>query len=507
MITLKIDNTEVTVKDGATVLEAAEQAGISIPTLCHYQGLEPFTSCMVCMVSDENGKLFPSCSIPAQEGMQVLTSGDEVVEARRTALELLLSEHVGDCEAPCVTACPAHMDIPLMNRLLAAGKTDEALAVVRNDIAMPATLGYICSAPCEGACKRKDVDEPVAICLLKRFCGTDGEITVTKTEVTGKNALVIGAGPAGLAAAYHLQTAGIQTTLTDKNSTPGGTLWSSVKENTLPKEILEKEIQFILSSGIILKKETVVSETELEALRKDFDCIIIATGENSHTFGLESNKQGIVVNRETFETGESGVFATGSVTRKTKLAIAALAQGKRAAKAAYQFLVGENITGETTRFNSKMGRLMKEEVSEYLSESVEYTRVNSTAEKGFTADEVRKEAARCMHCDCRNKEDCLLRKYSDEYGASQRIYHKEAREPIVKHMQHGEIIYEPAKCIKCGICVQLTAKHKERYGMTFIGRGFDVKIGVPFGKDTGEGLEKIAEDVVKACPVGALTIK
>jgi heterodisulfide reductase subunit A-like polyferredoxin/ferredoxin len=343
--------------------------------------------------------------------------------------------------------------------------------------------------------------------LLKRFCGTDGEITVTKTEVTGKNALVIGAGPAGLAAAYHLQTAGIQTTLTDKNSTPGGTLWSSVKENTLPKEILEKEIQFILSSGIILKKETVVSETELEALRKDFDCIIIATGENSHTFGLESNKQGIVVNRETFETGESGVFATGSVTRKTKLAIAALAQGKRAAKAAYQFLVGENITGETTRFNSKMGRLMKEEVSEYLSESVEYTRVNSTAEKGFTADEVRKEAARCMHCDCRNKEDCLLRKYSDEYGASQRIYHKEAREPIVKHMQHGEIIYEPAKCIKCGICVQLTAKHKERYGMTFIGRGFDVKIGVPFGKDTGEGLEKIAEDVVKACPVGALTIK
>ena len=94
-------------------------------------------------------------------------------EARKTALELLLSEHVGDCEAPCQITCPAHMDIPLMNRLLARGKFAEALQVVKKDIALPSVLGRICPAPCEGACRRRSVDEAVSICLLKRFAGDE----------------------------------------------------------------------------------------------------------------------------------------------------------------------------------------------------------------------------------------------------------------------------------------------------------------------------------------------
>ena len=109
----------------------------------------------------------------AAPGMDLITLDEEIAEARRTALELLLSEHVGDCEAPCRVACPAHLDIPQMNRLLAQGEFEKALQVVKKDIALPAVLGRICPAPCEGACHRKSVDEPVAICLLKRFAGDE----------------------------------------------------------------------------------------------------------------------------------------------------------------------------------------------------------------------------------------------------------------------------------------------------------------------------------------------
>jgi hypothetical protein len=216
MITLKINNKQIQVENGTSVMKAAQQMGIDVPNMCWHDELEHFTSCMLCLVKDKkNGKLFPSCSVKASEGLEVITDDSEIKEARQTALELLLSEHVGDCEAPCQIACPAHMNIPLMNRLIAAGKFDESLAVVKRDIALPAVLGRICPAPCEGACHRKTVDEAVSICLLKRFVGDEGaEPEIIPAKKTGKKVAVIGAGPAGLAAAYYLQLKGVEVLFT-----------------------------------------------------------------------------------------------------------------------------------------------------------------------------------------------------------------------------------------------------------------------------------------------------
>ena len=126
MINIKIDGENIQVEEGTSLMKAARAMGKKIPAMCWHDDLEHFTSCMVCMVKDEsNGKLFPSCSVKATNGLVVVTNDDEITESRKTALELLLSEHVGDCEAPCQIACPAHMNIPLMNRLIAAGKLDE----------------------------------------------------------------------------------------------------------------------------------------------------------------------------------------------------------------------------------------------------------------------------------------------------------------------------------------------------------------------------------------------
>lgn len=159
MIKLKIDGKEIEVADGSTVIQAAKELGIEIPTMCYLEGagFHNHPSCMLCLVKDSKaGKLKPSCALPAANGMDIITNDEEIKNARKDALELLMSDHVGDCEAPCTLGCPAGMNIPLMNRLIAKGQYDEALKVVKEDIAIPHVLGYICPAPCE-----KFVDETV----------------------------------------------------------------------------------------------------------------------------------------------------------------------------------------------------------------------------------------------------------------------------------------------------------------------------------------------------------
>ena len=105
MIKLKIDNKEIEVEKGTTILSAANKLGIDIPTMCFKEGHHNHPSCMVCLVKDDqSGNLVPSCAMPVAEGMEIITNDEEVINSRREALELLLSDHAGDCEAPCQIA-------------------------------------------------------------------------------------------------------------------------------------------------------------------------------------------------------------------------------------------------------------------------------------------------------------------------------------------------------------------------------------------------------------------
>ena len=514
MITLKINNKQIEVEDGTSVMKAAQKMGIDIPNMCWHDELEHFTSCMLCLVKDQsNGKLFPSCSVKASEGLEIVTDDDEINEARKTALELLLSEHVGDCEAPCQVACPAHMNIPLMNRLIAAGKFDESLEVVKRDIALPAVLGRICPAPCEGACHRKTVDDPVSICLLKRFVGDEGAAPkIIQGEKTGKKVAVIGAGPAGLAAAFYLQLKGVQVTLFDKNEKAGGLLRTEIDEEKLPRKILDEEIGIILNTGVDFQGGKEINAKVFENLKKDFDAVVVATGavtEDSEIFGLKNTQKGILADRNSYQTSEKNVFAIGNALRSSRLAVRSVGQGKEVAFSVLQFFNGQDPEGEPRLFNSRIGKLVSDEFSEYLKESKVAKRnyPEGSGYSGFSKEEAIAEAERCLHCDCRAIDDCKLREYSDQYQADQKRFKTSERRNITKMINHGSVVYEPKKCIKCGICVRLTEKYTEKFGFTYIGRGFDVEIGIPFNEELEKGLTATAQKVANSCPTGAISLK
>jgi len=138
----------------------------------------------------------------------------QIHEARKAALELLLSDHLGDCMGPCQVICPAHMEIPLMIRQIAGGRLDEAIDTVKRDIALPAVLGRICPAPCEASCTLSINESPVLIRNIELQIvergWAEGHIRPQPAkDKTHKRVAVIGSGPAGLAAAQQL-VAGLQ---------------------------------------------------------------------------------------------------------------------------------------------------------------------------------------------------------------------------------------------------------------------------------------------------------
>lgn len=493
---LSIDHHTIEVPAGTTILEAARQLGIGIPTLCHWPGVAAQTSCFVCVVRVNGAeRLVPACATAAVEGMVVESETPAIHAARRTALELLLSDHLGDCLAPCQLACPSGMDIPAMLRQIAAGQYREALRTCKAHIALPAVLGRICPELCERACRRGQSDAPVAICRLKLFVAdvdlASGDPYLPPcAPPSGKRVAIIGAGPAGLAAAYDLQQRGHACTVYDRHAVAGGAL-RTVDPGQLPPEVLAAEIALIARLGVQFRLNKVIEEPP--ALLRDYDTVLLATGANSIP--------DLSVSRETMMTAVPGVFAAGSVVAMQKYAVRALADGAHAALAIEQYLAGQTITLPGRPFSVHMGRLDAEETAAFSAAASPAGRVELVDEAA-----ARQESARCLHCDCRKLHTCRLREQAVACGAHAGAFHGHRR-TYTADATHPDLIYEPGKCIACGLCVRIAAEAGEALGLAFIGRGFTVRLAVPFGGEVSAGLAKVARQCAEACPTAALALK
>ncbi|MFW6169267.1 MAG: 2Fe-2S iron-sulfur cluster-binding protein [Planctomycetota bacterium] len=514
MPTITIDDQTVEVRDGATILEAAEQLNIEIPTLCFMKGYTPSTSCLVCAVKDrKTGKYLPACATRAVDAMQLDNITDEVSDMRRMALELLLSNHAGDCLAPCFFACPAHMDIPLMLEQIGQRNVHEAIKTVKRDIALPAVLGRICPKPCEKACRRKGIDTPVAICELKRYVAdadldTEDPYMPACRPATGSQVAIVGLGPTGLAASYYLRQQGHECVVYEKQPEAGGRLRVEVDAKDLPRSVLDREIEQVLRLGTQVHWETAIVEKEkLDSLREQFDAVLLACGavevQQVERWGLTPARRGITVDRGTYQTESEGLFAAGNAVRGKGLVVRSVADGKEAAQTIDSYLSEGKVRGVSRPFSSKMNKLSEQELAQFLEGSESAAREEPEEGQEYTADAAATQADRCLACDCVAHGDCKLERYSIMYQADPGRFSGQRRRYEVVN-RHGNVIFEPGKCIKCELCVKIAASAQQPLGLSFVGRGFDTEVQVPFGDNMDAALSEVARRCVECCPTAAL---
>ncbi|MCF8001883.1 MAG: FAD-dependent oxidoreductase [Halanaerobiales bacterium] len=283
-VNIKIDGKEIEAKEGQTILEAAEENGIDIPTLCYHEQLSQTTSCYLCMVKDKNtGNYIPSCSADITDGMDLEATSDDIFEMRKTTLDLLLSEHSGDCEAPCTMACPAGIQIEEYLRAARKGDFLETLKIIKEKLPLPMSIGRVCPRFCEEDCRRNVIDnEAVNINDVKRYAADlhYEDYLEELPELTDKKVAIVGAGPAGYTAAYYLRLKGIRSDLYDKMPEPGGMLRYGIPEYRLPKDILDTELaHFDKMGGIEVNcNQELGKDIELEQLKKDYEAVLLAIG-------------------------------------------------------------------------------------------------------------------------------------------------------------------------------------------------------------------------------------
>jgi ferredoxin len=404
-----------------------------------------------------------------------------------------------------------------MLRHIQAGKLAEAASTVRTALPLAGVLGRLCHHPCEQGCRRGTWDDPAAIRDMERVA-TDWEFNHSQSEgalsrvickpSTGKSVAIVGAGPAGLSAAYYLAREGHTVTVVDRHAHCGGSL-RAVPEALLPSSILAAETSILSNSGVEFKLGVELGEhITVDGLSRGFDAILLAVGElatgDAAKLGLPVTGNALKVDPNNCRISVSKVFAAGAAVKPVKQLVRAMADGRAAAECVHRFLSGQPVRRPEKVFSSIMGRLEVGELRQFLATTNPggcVTPCDNCA--GFSPKEASIESSRCLHCDCRSSGNCLLQHYAQVYGAEASRFRAERRK-FEQHLQPGGVIFEPGKCILCGICVKLTEMAREPLGLTFIGRGFDVKIGAPFNQAIEAGLQTIAEECVKQCPTGAL---
>lgn len=242
---------------------------------------------------------------------------------------------------PCVSACPAHVDVPGYVALVNEGKYEEAVRLIRKDNPFPSACAYVCVHSCEAHCRRAMVDDAINICGLKRFAVDNAKAEPAKIlyEKTGKTVGIIGGGPGGLTAAYYLAQMGHKVTVYEQRPKLGGMLRYGIPDYRLPQEVLERDIEHILTTGInVITDVSIGRDVTMEDIQKSYDAVYISIGaHNDKKLGIEG------------EDAENVVSAV-SLLRRIHEGNAPDFTGKRIC-----VIGGGNVSMDATRMAKRLG--------------------------------------------------------------------------------------------------------------------------------------------------------
>jgi len=204
---------------------------------------------------------------------------------------------------PCQAACPLHMDVRGYVDLVAQGKIMEALQSIRSGNPFPSICAYVCTHPCEDACRRCQVDKPVAIRALKRFAvefGGDRMVQAEAETTQQEKVAIVGSGPAGMACAYYLRKLGYPATIFEAHSEMGGMLRVGIPQYRLPRQVLDTEVQRLTQMGVEIRLSTKVVSLDL-LFDLGYKAIFITIGAHqSLRMGIEGEESPGVIDGATF---------------------------------------------------------------------------------------------------------------------------------------------------------------------------------------------------------------
>lgn len=283
--------------------------------LCHAQTCGKCTPCRIGLgqlnqlirdVLDGNAAM-ETLEIMEQTALSIMESADCAIgyEAANMVYKGLIGyrddyvEHIqnGRCTCaysqpvPCVSLCPAHVDIPGYIALVNEGRYGDAIRLIRKDNPFPTTCGFICEHPCEARCRRNMMDDSVNIRGLKRVAADfAGEVDPPeRAPSTGKRIAILGGGPGGLSAAYYLQLMGHQAVIYEMLPKLGGMLRYGIPNYRLPKDRLDQDIQAVLKTGVEVRHGLKIGrDITIQQLREEYDAVLITIGASTDKkLGLE----------------------------------------------------------------------------------------------------------------------------------------------------------------------------------------------------------------------------
>lgn len=424
MVNLRIDNKEIEVPAGTSLIEAARENGVYIPSLCYNSDLHQYASCMICLVRDiKADKFIPSCSALVEQGMEIEATGGDVLKLRRDALSMLLSEHRAECEAPCRLVCPAGLNIPVLNRYLAASEIDKSGKLAFLDMGLPASTCRLCPKYCEKTCRRKMIDHKIAISTLvtnSSFAYNIEDFRLGSNR--SKNIAIIGGGTSGLITAFNLTIDGYRCEIFEKEEFAGGSIITEFEKKKFPVKLAEDEIKRLLSTGIKINYKADVNEEYItKQLIKEYDTIIFASSQKPAIKGAAITDSFLQFEGDTMKLEGKHIFAVGNAVRESQQIVKRMGQAKKAARGISRFLATGEPRHISKKFNSVIGKIEDNEKMEWLKECpVNSERFNEPA----SINENIREAENCLHCDCRAVSGCQLRDLCNKM---------ELKNPGVKH--------------------------------------------------------------------------